>query len=493
VSERLGVWALVLLGLVVAFSFQGSHGLFDPSEGRYAEVAREMIESGDFMHPTLDLRPHWTKPPMAYWAAAAGLDLFGPNAWGARLFNAVELVLTSLCVAAAGRLLWDRRTGFLAGLIYLSSPLPVLGAAFLTADTLLTMWETAAVLAFILSWRSSERGTARWWIRAMWFFFGLGFLTKGPPALLPLLPLIVFRAGLRNRPPLIDPIGLAIFLVSGFWWYAAVSIGTPGLLGYFLREEVVARNVSGEFDRNPQWWAPFAIYLPALLAALGIWLIGVVRGARAALRAAGDGRPGVWGPSGTPHRLLFLWLAIPLIVFSLSKSRLILYMLPLHAPLALSAAALIAPRTRTRAVAALALASVVLCIGLKASIPLVNRENNAKLLYEAAVAAGGADARYAFLGEDARYGVQFYFKGDIERLSVKGTESWALRSLRDVAVEATTESLGRFVIITNVSGARRVERMFGEVGIPLSVSQSYGHEIIVAGGYARNTPIRRAP
>lgn len=79
-------WLLMMLtALLTAFSFQGARGLYETSEGRYAECAREMRETGNYLEPTLDYKPHWTKPPLTYWAMVAGMRLLGANAWGTRL------------------------------------------------------------------------------------------------------------------------------------------------------------------------------------------------------------------------------------------------------------------------------------------------------------------------------------------------------------------------------------------------------------------------
>ena len=76
-------WRVMLaLALLVGFSFQGSRGLYETTEGRYVEVAREMVETGNWIEPTLGYRPHWAKPPLTYWAIAGGIKLLGVNEWG---------------------------------------------------------------------------------------------------------------------------------------------------------------------------------------------------------------------------------------------------------------------------------------------------------------------------------------------------------------------------------------------------------------------------
>ena len=139
-------WRVMLaLALLVGFSFQGSRGLYETSEGRYAEAAREMLETKNWVEPTVGYRPHWTKPPLTYWAIAGGIKLLGANEWGVRLYNAIAFVLTVLAVTSLGTTLWDRPTGLAAGLIFASSPFPVIGAYTATTDTLLTLWETMEI------------------------------------------------------------------------------------------------------------------------------------------------------------------------------------------------------------------------------------------------------------------------------------------------------------------------------------------------------------
>ena len=129
---------MAFLALFVAFSFQGSRGLYETTEGRYAECSREMLERDNYLEPTLGYRPHFTKPPLTYWAIAGGMRLLGPNEWGVRLYNAIAFFLTVLAIAWIGATLWGKPTGIMAGLIYASSPFPVFGAYAVSTDTLLT-------------------------------------------------------------------------------------------------------------------------------------------------------------------------------------------------------------------------------------------------------------------------------------------------------------------------------------------------------------------
>ncbi|MEJ2722517.1 MAG: phospholipid carrier-dependent glycosyltransferase [bacterium] len=225
-SGRFSLPVLLVLSAACAFAFQGSRGLYDDTEGRYAEIAREMLATGNYLEPTLDHHPHWTKPPLTYWAIAGGIRAIGRSAWGVRLFNAVAFVITVLAVAACAGALWNVDVGFVTGLVYVSSFMPVIGASVVTPDTLLVMWETLAVLCYIKAYRTSSRST-RAWTRAMWVAFGLAFFTKGPPALVPCMALIVFHWHARRPFALFDLAGLSAFAVIGFWWFVLEAIPRP--------------------------------------------------------------------------------------------------------------------------------------------------------------------------------------------------------------------------------------------------------------------------
>lgn len=425
--DRRSVFILVLLGAVSGLAFQGSRGLYESTEGRYAEVGREMAETGRYLEPTLGYAPHWTKPPLTYWAIAAGIHLVGRNAWGARFFNAIAFCLTVLLVALAGASIWDARTGYIAGLVYVSSALPAAGAAVLTTDTFLTLWEVLAVAAYATAYRARNTTTHRHWVRLMWLAFGLGFFTKGPPALLPLGALIVFHTVFRRPFRLADIPGVLMFLVTGFWWYAVVIGRHHELLDYFVGEEIVARSATGHFHRNPQWYAPFFQFLPALVAGPGVWIYAFAR--TAAREHLFDPRR-LWAPvreRRAAGALLLLWFVIPLIVFSVSKSRLILYVLPLYAPLALVIARGHVRRATApdRSALKIALVGVALIVSFKAYAPRYDYAKDISRLARAAEKAAPSPRPCMLVGESGLYGLQFYLDGRVERLSMTGSQPWS--------------------------------------------------------------------
>lgn len=415
---------LLVLGLVLGLAFQGSRGLYESTEGRYAEVGREMLETGSWLEPQLDYQPHWTKPPVTYWAVAGGLRLFGRNAWGARFANAIAFALTGLAVAALGRRLWDARTGLIAGLVYLTSLFPFVGAAVLSTDMLLALAETLAILAWAGAWRAGT-GRQRPWVFGMWLAFGAAFLVKGPPGLLPLLPLIVFHVRVGRPFHLFHPAAVLAGAALGLWWYGLESVLHQGLLSYLLGQEVVARNLSDAFNRNPQWWAPFVIYLPVLLLGPGLWIPDAV----AALRDRRLYRFGqlrqLLAERQSPGTLLFLLVAIPVLVLSLSRSRLPLYLLPLYSAIAVAIARGITtvrawPRRHTLRVAAV---SAVLLITLKGLSAVVSSDSDMKRLAHAVKDLATPAAHVAAFGESRLYGLQFYLDGRLSRIAREPADS----------------------------------------------------------------------
>jgi 4-amino-4-deoxy-L-arabinose transferase-like glycosyltransferase len=330
--------ALMGLAIVLGFVFQGTRGLWDPDEGRYAEVAREMLSSGDFINPRLDGQPHFTKPPLTYWCIAGSMAMFGRDEWVVRFFVSLAFALTVLVVAGLGARIWDRKTGLLAGLIYATSLTPFAGASFVTPDTLLTLWEALALYSFWRGFTAESHRDRFLWPTLTGAAFGLAFLTKGPPGLVFLPGMLLFRflptGRRREAAPVLNLTGLVLFAVLGLSWYVVVIAEHRELLSYFVREEIFGR-IAGHHHRNPEWYGPIVIYGPALLLGSLPWCLFWPRIWRALRATSGAGASVLERPAP-----LFLCtsLLLAIAVFTLVRSRLPLYVLPLFVPLALMTA-----------------------------------------------------------------------------------------------------------------------------------------------------------
>ncbi|HPF74476.1 MAG TPA: glycosyltransferase family 39 protein [Xanthomonadaceae bacterium] len=339
-NHRSFLWVLAL-SLLFGFAFQGSRGIWDADEGRYVNVALQMVDSGDWSlprrHPdTL----HLTKPPATYWAIAASASLFGTSELALRLPNTLAYVLSILLCFGIGRRLVPERP-WLPALIYATLPLPFLAANWVTTDTLLATTEALALFCCVEAlFGGHSTSTARRWALAMWAAFGLAFMVKGPPALLPLLGLLAWRLGRRRRdsdsPRIFSVSGVVLFLLVGGSWYVWAMLKVPGLFDYFVGHEVADRIASAKMQRFPEWWGAFYVYGLTLLLGTLPWLLwsGLRRGGWLRHRPRVSAWREQWSALPPERRLLWLWLLLPLLVFFIARSRLPLYVLPLFAPMA---------------------------------------------------------------------------------------------------------------------------------------------------------------
>lgn len=432
---------LALLLLLLAFVFQGSRALYEPDEGRYANVALQMLDSGDWWVPHLSAgEPHLTKPPLTYWTIAASFKAFGRSEWTARLPNALAFVSIGLCVYSIALSL-GLRPPWLASAVWATSLGPFVAANVVTTDTLLACFETAAVAAFL----RAHYGQGRWrvWLRCMWLAFGLAFLTKGPPGLLPLATLVAWTVWQKPRldiRQLFEPVGVVLFLLLSFGWFASLVTGHRELVAYFLKYEFVDRIFTDTHDRNSGWGSIVKIYAPALIGGALPWLIP----AALRLRRANSYRVG--GLDAPKLRLLWLWLLLPLAVFCLARSRMPLYVLPLFVPLALLIARGIAPFWHARRSLLLAclgawVMALVMLKGVGSHVPSTrNAEQLARQVAHAIHRMQRPADGIAFVAGKPFYGLRLYLDLPIERVGLASGEraDGALFDLPDICEEIRT-------------------------------------------------------
>ena len=411
---------VALLALTLALVFLGTRGIWDPDEGRYTNVALNMLDSGDWLNPRRNHEVgHWTKPPLTYWAIAASVRVFGQNPWAARLPSALAYLL---CVwfawRAASRL--APGTQATAALAYATMLLPFGASQLITTDHVLAACQGLALWAFVEARFGTARHTARWLV-LMWVGFALGFLTKGPPALMPLLVVLLFDQLMPGRRAhrALQLWGMVLFALLALPWYIAVIHGNPGLFAYFIGDEVVNRVTTNEFGRHGQWYGWIAIYAPTLLVGTLPWTPTLLRWARtlpAAVRRWRD--PGQRSVDGAAL-LLALWIVLPVLVFCLARSRMPLYVLPLFLPLAIVAArqrqqeGLGLPRWPWL----LAWAGVLLALKL-ASAAWPTHKDAAQWADAIRARAPGPVREVVFVEDMARYGVHLHLGAEIEKISL---------------------------------------------------------------------------
>ena len=347
---------LVLAALSWSLLFLGTRPLADPDEGRYGEAAREMLVARQPWYPTLDGRPHLTKPPLAYWLSASGMALFGQNEWGARAGLALAFTASIAAAFSVGRR-WggSERAGTGAALALATSPLAYAAASVLSTDAFVAAADGVAIAcaARALTDPAARRAAVRW----MWLALGVAFLAKGPPGLLPLAGVALawpLRAAPRPGERWIDLLSAAVFTVVGLGWYAAMVAADPARLRMFVGEEVVDRFFTDRFERDAPAWLPLLTLVGGALPWTP-WGIAALR------------RPPAVAAGRALQRLLGGWILTGLVVFTLSRSRMPFYTVPLVLGLAAPAGARVAercaawtPRRRAAGLAALALLAALL-------------------------------------------------------------------------------------------------------------------------------------
>jgi len=291
--------------------------LFETTEGRYAEIAREMLASGNFLEPTFNGIYHFHKPPIPYWFMAAGMALFGVNDFGVRFFGVVAAVLSLYFLYRSAQIFFsDRRQSFAVVLTLASSPLFVAISRLVSTDIYLTCCVIGAQY-YLFRQVYSKRSTTN--AVGYGLFLGLGFMVKGPVIFLfTLLPQLVAK--------LVDPdhrrlfslrdivCGVGSFFVVAIPWYLAVIVRHPDLLTYFTKVQTVDRVATNRFNRDKPFWY-FLYIFPATFLPYSIPLLR-----------------GAWRFRECPPRIraLCLYVFLPLLVFSVAKSKLPPYILPFY-------------------------------------------------------------------------------------------------------------------------------------------------------------------
>lgn len=316
--------------LLIRLFFNGVLPLMDQTEARYAEIARLMVETANWVVLQIDYGiPFWAKPPLSTWAAAACMYLLGANEF------VVRLPYFFICLGIAlwmGRYNKNHKTSFLLpGCILLTIPEFYLHAGVVSTDVFLLL---SIVLVMLSFWESMQKDAAAYWGYLFFVGMGMGMLAKGPIVGVLTLPPILFWAwqsrqlskAFRTAPWFL---GVIIFLGVALPWYFLTEARSPGFVDYFVVGEHFNRyfNAAWKGDKYgfPKqqplgiiWGFFIAFCLPWSIIALR-WIIKQ------------------WQQIKNDSWVIFLlaWMLWPLVFFSTSKSLIHPYTLPSVVPLAL--------------------------------------------------------------------------------------------------------------------------------------------------------------
>lgn len=328
-SWRRDLFFLTLVfGLLLGFRL-GSHPLANPDEGRNAEIAREMIATGDWVTPRLNGVNYFEKPPLVYWAVAIGQSVFGRNEWAVRAVPAGFGLGGILLTYAAARRRYGCDAALAAAIVLGTSLLYVALSRFLILDMAVSVLMSATLFCFILGIREAPGVRRRWLFYGLYASAALATLTKGLIGFLVtgavmFLWLLIFNQWKRLRPFYL-PSGLLLFLAIAVPWHVlAARHNETWVHRYFVYEHFL-RFTSSAASRPGPWY----YFIPVLLLGIFPWTGFLGCAIRHAL-------PGGWAArkERADEWFYVVWVGFVFLFFSASQSKLPPYILPVFPPLA---------------------------------------------------------------------------------------------------------------------------------------------------------------
>lgn len=266
------LWLYILSICISFFLNLGGFPLFDMDEGAYAETTREMFERGDFISTYMNGEAFYDKPILMYWAQAIGVQLLGMNEWGFRLPSALAALLWSWLIVGFIGELYDRQTGYIVASVTSLALLPSVMAKAAIPDALLILFITGAmfnIYRVYLNLKLNDSTLCISSIRMAFVFIALGFLTKGPIAvLIPLVSSFIFFSLKSHFKAWFKAIsnwqGILLFLLIASPWFVLQYLreGFTFIEGFFLVHNV-GRFQAAMDGHNGNYF----YYLPVVLVA----------------------------------------------------------------------------------------------------------------------------------------------------------------------------------------------------------------------------------
>jgi 4-amino-4-deoxy-L-arabinose transferase-like glycosyltransferase len=298
-------------------------GLIGADEPRYAQVAREMLARHDWITPTLGGKPWLEKPPLYYWQAMVAYSIFGVSDWAARLPSAVD---ATMMVIAIYLFLKRFRPGFeLDGALMTAAAAGVIGFAR-AASTDMPLAGMFAIA--LLAWYAWYESSLRRYLAIFYCFLAFGMLAKGPvaPALAAMI-IVVFVAAKKDSSLLWRTLwipGILLFLVVSLPWYVAAQWRNPQFFRIFVLQHNLARFGTNLYHHSEPFW----YYVPVALLALIPWTVFVVASVWETVRVWWTERQEMLKSEDALNVFLVIWLLVPVVFFSLSRSKLPGYIVP---------------------------------------------------------------------------------------------------------------------------------------------------------------------
>ena len=367
------VWTLLILFLLIWFYMLGARTLVPTDEGRYAEMAREMVATQDWITTRLNGIKYFEKPPLQTWMNAITFEVFGLGNWQARLWTGLNGLLGIALVAYTGRRVFNERVGFYAPLVLASSLFWAAMGHINTLDMGLSGMMTLSLCALLLAQHATAtRNEQRNWMLLCWAGMALAVLSKGligivlPGAVLVLYTIFSQDRGIWKRLHLIK--GLLLFFLITTPWFVLVSMKNPEFARFFFIHEHFQRFTTRIHSRTGPWY----YFIPILVLGILPWLGVLLQSLWGGLRDERNGASNFASLSDArfqPRKMLLIWSVFIFVFFSISDSKLPSYILPIFPALAL----LIACHLESSSSKALAWSAAILAVPCAIGLAFISR------------------------------------------------------------------------------------------------------------------------
>jgi 4-amino-4-deoxy-L-arabinose transferase-like glycosyltransferase len=325
------LWWLLIAVAVIWFSNLEYRKLIKPDEGRYAEIPREMVASGDWITPRLNDLKYFEKPPLQYWTTAVAYEVFGEHQWTSRLWAGLTGFAGILLIWFVGLRLFGREAANYAAILLGSSMLYALMGHINTLDMGVTFFITLGIVALLIAQQDNK--ASRNWMVLAWAALGLAVLSKGLMGLvLPGAALFIYMVVQRDFSVLKRMhwlAGLTVFLLITAPWFYLVMKANPEFFQKFFIYEHFTRFTTKELGRYQPWY----YFIPILLLGMLPWTVLMFDTLFSTWRSSRlpDGRDKRFNPA----RFLLVWAVFIYLFFTVSDSKLPSYLLPMFPALAL--------------------------------------------------------------------------------------------------------------------------------------------------------------
>ncbi len=358
-------WTLLIAFAAVLLYVLGARTLVPPDEGRYAEMAREMFASGDWITTRLNGIKYFEKPPLQTWMNALSFTLFGLGDWQARLWTGLCGLLGVVLTGVAGTRVFGARIGFYAALVLGSSFYWVACSQIDSLDMGLSGMMTVALCALLIAQRDDAGASERRnWMLVCWAGMALSVLSKGLIGLVLPGGVLVFYTifsrdwAIWKRLHIVK--GLLLFFLIATPWFVLVGLKNPEQPHFFFVHEHFDRFLKKEHHREAAWYIFFV-----LLAAGSVPWVGVlVQSLVGAARRNGE------TTRFRPRLMLLVWVAFITLFFTKSNSKLPGYILPVFPAVALLVAVYLDAGTRRGRMVTAAL-TALLGVGFLVTVPFM--------------------------------------------------------------------------------------------------------------------------